>query len=129
LIHPLWLEVQKSFQKWFPGVGADNKPVEWIKREAVSCDPIALERQGVGCLASACALRHGVPVSAEETYNNICSVVGRFIPLIFSKCGERAKHTEIMKGVELGIRDTCDLSGVREGLERFFIGSGQKRTA
>jgi hypothetical protein len=125
-LHPLWIDVQKAFQEWFPGVGEENKPMEWSKREWVSCDPAALEKQTAGCLASDCALRFGVPVSIEETRKNVYSVVERFIPLIFAKSVERAKRMGIMKGVKLGMRDACDLSGVREHWKLKLLSSANR---
>jgi hypothetical protein len=128
-IHPRWLEVQEAFRKWFPGIGDDNKPVEWVKEESVSCDPIALEKQGIGCFASAYALRYGIPASITEVLNNIRTMIEPFIPVIFNKSGERAKQMGINKGVKLGVRDACDTSSVRESFEDFFGSLGQKRIA
>jgi hypothetical protein len=121
-IHPFWLEVQSLFRKWFPGVGNDNKPVEWSPREPVSCDPVMLEKQAAGCLASALALRYGAQATKKQTLDLLKPTVESLGDYIFSHSCERVQRLEIQKGVQLGEHQECNTDVERECWKKWISG-------
>ena len=57
-IHPLWDKIRSLFRRSFSD-GDESDSAEWNKPKSVACDPVALEKQALGCLSKALALRHG----------------------------------------------------------------------
>jgi hypothetical protein len=123
-IHPLWLEVQELFRKWFSGVGDHNQPVEWLPREPVSCDPKKLEKQAAGCFASALALRYGAQPTKEKTMALLGVTLESMGDYIYGHSLDRAQRLEILKGVQLGEHEECNLEGARACWEKWFANTG-----
>jgi hypothetical protein len=105
-LHPLWLEVRAAFRQWFSGIPSENQPVKW-ERRTVSCDPDKLEKQAVGCLAKAAALRFGIQQTVQKSFHSVVSIIERFRERIYEKTNEAARQLEIIKGVVLGKDLAC----------------------
>jgi hypothetical protein len=118
-IHPLWLEVQALFQKWFPGVDGKNLPVKWSRRKPVSCDPTKLEKQAAGCLASALALRYGAQPTKEKMLELLEVILESMGDYIFGRSLDKAQRFEILKGVQLGQHGECNHDGTRASWEQW----------
>jgi hypothetical protein len=121
-IHPLWLEVQALFRKWFSGISDDNKPVEWSPRESVSCNPVMLEKQAAGCLASSIALRFGSQLTKEKTLDLLEPIIESMGDYICGRVPERVQQLEIQKGVQLGKQEQCNHNISRNCWEQWVAG-------
>ena len=121
-IHPLWLEVQTLFRKWFPGMSEQNQPVEWLSRQSVSCDPVKLEKQAAGCLARALALRYGAQPTKEKTLELLGMRFESMSDYIFNRSLDQTQQLEIHKGVQLGQHEECHLNGTRACWEQWVAG-------
>jgi hypothetical protein len=98
-IHPLWVEVQELFKRYFPGSDKAREPVAWSRSDSVRCEPEALEKQAAGCLASAIALRYGEQASPEDLRVILRQEVDRYLLRIFDKTNERAIERYVCDGV------------------------------
>jgi len=99
-IHPIWERVRNLFFAYFTG---NEVEVEWKKREPISCDPEALEKQALGCLSKALAFRHG---EQSERKSSVCLAndwvdsVGVDLHAKLNTCAVLSRHKT---GVEFGV--------------------------
>ena len=63
-IHPVWDRIRNLFFSYFTG---SEVAVKWEKPESISCDPVALEKQALGCLSKALATRHGEQLDSKSS--------------------------------------------------------------
>jgi hypothetical protein len=107
-----WDHVQKEFDRWFPGVTGLNTSVFRRTNTDISCDPIHLDKQAIGCLASKAAYISTDEFSPEELYGLIDSTVRKYIDVLFSKYVERfrAKRVRSVLNPELGSDNLSDNS-------------------
>jgi hypothetical protein len=98
-IHPLWVEVQELFKHYFPGSDNAREPVMWSRDDSVKCEPVALEKQAAGCLASAVALRYGEQTAPEKLRAILHQEVDRHLLRIFDKTNERAIERLVRDGI------------------------------
>ena len=76
--------------------------VKWEKSESLSCDPVALEKQALGCLSKALAVRHG---EQEDTTSSVClgaEWVNSVGTELHSKLNLTAVLTRHKTGIEFG---------------------------
>jgi hypothetical protein len=99
-VHPVWVRVQESFRRFFPG---DGKPVEVItlrRDKPISCEPEALSKQAAGCLESMLALEYGDESSMETIYAALFDWIDNVKHSLFSGLTARAHKL----GVETGVK-------------------------
>jgi hypothetical protein len=100
-LHPVWVEIRRLFRLHFPG-GSDDAIAEWKTPDRISCDPVALERQALGCIAKAQALRHGSQENSQSSVKNITDWVEKNQDELHGKINGIALTTEIKTGFPLG---------------------------
>jgi hypothetical protein len=100
-IHPVWERVRKLFGSYFSG--AEVKDVVWEKNQSVSCDPVALERQALGCISKALACRFGEQSSRASSVELGNGWIERVGNELHEKLNCVAEHVRIKTGIELGI--------------------------
>jgi len=98
---PLWERVRSLFFEHF--TGDEIRDVEYRKREPVSCDPVALEQQAEGCVASAFTFRYGEPASFADVDEHIYRWVTAARYAIYQKMKQHAERMKITKGITLGL--------------------------
>ncbi|MDR2116566.1 MAG: hypothetical protein LBP87_09315, partial [Planctomycetaceae bacterium] len=98
-IHPLWVEVRYLFKRYFPGSDVKREPVTWSRNDSVPCDPVALERQAAGCIASAAALRYGEQKDVKRFREILHNEIDRYLLRIFDRTNERAAERQIKDGI------------------------------
>ncbi|MDR2115936.1 MAG: hypothetical protein LBP87_06110 [Planctomycetaceae bacterium] len=98
-IHPLWVEVQELFKRYFPGSDVKREPVTWSRNDSVPCDPVALEKQAAGCIASAAALRYGEQKDVNRFRAILHKEIDKYLLRIFDKTNERAVERQVKHGV------------------------------
>ena len=99
-IHPVWERVRNLFFAYFTGNELD---VKWQKPESISCDPVALEKQALGCLSKALAVRHGEQsdsISSTFLANVWIDSVGGELHSKLNTCAVLSRHKT---GVEFGV--------------------------
>ena len=101
-LHPLWINVQRLFRLCFPGVGVENKPVEWRRTESVSCDSTPLVKQAVGCLAKAVALECGDTRNDFGAFVAARDMLRKYKEVLYSKVSDTVRRVKIGVGVVLG---------------------------
>ena len=99
-IHPTWLRVRELFTTYFSGADVD---VKWEKNQSLSCDPVALERQALGCISKALAVRFGEQSSRRSTVELGIGWVERVQHEMHEKLNVLAEHFRIKTGIELGV--------------------------
>jgi len=122
-IHPVWERVRNLFFEYFTGSEVD---VLWKKRESVSCDPDALEKQALGCISKALAFRHGEqedPENAVELGSGWMESVGTDL---FDKLNLCALQTFCKTGIRCGLSSGSSLYS--EDME-YFSQVGRKKVS
>jgi hypothetical protein len=95
----LWKEVQLQFAKYFPGVEGHNIEVKGFNRtKIISCSAEALEKQAIGCLKTAAALRLGTENVLSETEKYIVRVISDEAEAIAKGALDRAIRYGISSG-------------------------------
>ena len=95
---PLWERVRALFFEHF--TGNDIRDVEYCKPTPVACDPVALEKQALGCLKIASGVRLGMKMSEVDGIE-FWANWGRNMGMTIWRGGlEHAKKMGIMKGIE-----------------------------
>ncbi|MDR3197038.1 MAG: hypothetical protein LBU34_04125 [Planctomycetaceae bacterium] len=98
-IHPLWVEVQELFKRYFPGPDKGREAVTWSHNNSVTCEPEALEKQAAGCLASAVALRYGTQTDTKQLLALLHNNIEHYLLQIFNRTNERAVERYVRNGV------------------------------
>ncbi|MDR1269777.1 MAG: hypothetical protein LBK82_09645, partial [Planctomycetaceae bacterium] len=98
-IHPLWVEIQELFKRYFPGSDKKRKPVMWSRNDSIKCEPEALEKQAAGCLASAAALRYGQQTDPENLRIILGEEIDTYLLRIFDRTNERAIERYVRDGI------------------------------
>ena len=117
-IHPVWERVRILFGSYFSGASVED--VKWEKDQSVSCDPVALEKQALGCLSKALAARYGEQSSRRSSVGLATEWVGQVQNELHEKVNCFAEHIRIKTGIELGVSSydpagyDVDLDYVRE---------------
>ena len=99
--HPVWDKMRSLLRLYFPA-GSDDAKAEWKTPAPVSCDADALEKQALGCLAKALAVRNGRQESPEASADLAVGWVGFNAEKLYSKLNKIVLHTEIKTGITLG---------------------------
>jgi len=99
--HPVWDKIRRLFRLHFPG-GSDDDIAEWIPPKPVTCDPVALEKQALGCLAKAQAQRHGVQYDKKASTHLANQWVVRNSEKLYHKANQIALQSHIKTGVPVG---------------------------
>ena len=107
-IHPIWERVRNLFYTYFSGAAIEN--VVWEKDQSVSCDAVALEKQALGCLSKALAVRFGEQSSRRLTVELGIGWVERVQDEMHEKLNVFAENFRIKTGIELGI-SSCEPVG------------------
>jgi hypothetical protein len=122
-IHKLWKEVQEQFVKYFPGADGNREEVSRVNRtKTISCSSDALEKQAIGCLKTAAALRLGSEGALTETEKYVMGVVADKVQQIAQGALDRAIEYEIRNG-EINSNDynrACKLRGREEVMKEYF---------
>jgi len=100
-IHPIWERVRRAFFSHFTGKVSE---VKWEKRASVSCDPVALERQALGCMSKALAYRFGEQVEVKDTKGLANGWVDTIVIDLHEKLNVVAEVVRHKTGIELGPR-------------------------
>jgi hypothetical protein len=109
-VSKLWQEVQNSFQKYFPGVEGHREEVTRINRTKVlRCSAEQLEKQAIGCLKTAAALRLGSENALSETKKYVMLTVAEQVDKIARGALDRALQYEIRNGQVTSIEQSCKL--------------------
>ena len=98
---PIWERVRNLFSAYFSG--ADVKDVVWEKNPSVSCDPVALEKQALGCISKALAARYGEQPNRRSSIDLGTGWIDRVQNELHEKLNVFARHVRIKTGIELGI--------------------------
>ena len=98
-IHPVWERIRELFATYFSGADVD---VKWNPPAPVSCDPVALEKQAVGCLAKALAVRKGEQATEQSSMTAVSNLLDLYKKPLHEKINTIARHTEIKTGIKLG---------------------------
>jgi hypothetical protein len=110
-VHSVWQKVIKLFDFYFSNAKKENghlfesKPIEINRDERISCNPESLEKQGLGCLSKAIALRYGAQLTHHSLETILSLFVNRKSRFMFDRVNDNAKRLQIMKGVILGDDD------------------------
>ena len=99
-IHPIWERVRALFGSYF--TGASVVDVQWEKDQSVSCDAVALEKQALGCISKALAVRFGEQSSRRGSVELANGWVDRIQNELHEKLNCFAEHFRIKTGIELG---------------------------
>jgi hypothetical protein len=121
-VHEIWQEVQDLFQKYFPGVDGHKKEVNRIYRtKVISCSVESLEKQAIGCLKTAAALRLGSENALTDTEKYVMRIVENQVQQIAQGALDRAIQYEIRNGSVSGddITKTCKLPD-RETIRKYY---------
>jgi hypothetical protein len=111
-IHPIFAEIRRLFRLCFPG-GDDDAIAEWKTPAPVSCDPVALEKQAMGCLKKSLALRHGSQNTSRDSVNLVTRLAERYCDELHRGINEIALTTEIKTGSPPGKRIEQDVADVK----------------
>ena len=99
-MHPLWERVRALFFEHF--TGSEIRDVEYRKPTPVACDPVALEKQAIGCLKKASGIRLGMKTSEADGIEHWAHW-GKSMGMTIYRGGfEHAKNMGIMKGISYG---------------------------
>ena len=98
-IHPIWERVRNLFFAYFTG---NEVEVEYKKHESLVCDPEALEKQALGCLSAALAVRHGEQdyVESSEHLGNIW--IRDYSGELHAKINKKVVLSRHKTGIEFG---------------------------
>jgi hypothetical protein len=120
-VSKLWREVQLQFEKYFPGVDGHRVDVTRSKVKILKCSVESLEKQAVGCLKTAAALRLGSDNVLSETEKYILGVVEQQAKEIAQGALDRAIMYEIRNGQisSQEIKESCKLPS-REELQKYY---------
>jgi hypothetical protein len=99
--HPFWDRIRSLFRKHFIG-GNDHDKAEWVPPDRVSGNPEALEKQALGCLSKALALRHGVQPNSKSSTHLANLWISDVRRELHGKLNKTARHTENQSGIPLG---------------------------
>ena len=104
-VHSYWKSVQESFERWFTGhPELEEKDFE-RRAKRMSCDSEALDKQAVGCIASAVASKYDVkgdPAEQKKTIKaHVNSLVDKELENIKSKALVRQKKIETQHNVRI----------------------------
>ena len=99
-IHPVWLRVCELFRSYFSGADVD---VKWEKNQSVSCDPVALERQALGCISKALGARFGEQENRQLSVELLTGWGERVQNELHEKINSYAEHVRIKTGIKLGL--------------------------
>jgi len=113
-VHPLWERIRNLFMNYFSGAEVGN--VVWEKKQNVTCDASALEKQALGCLSKALACRFGEQVDVTESVHLAEGWVDRMRIELHTKLNVFAEHVRISSGIELGVT-TYDSAGYDSELD------------
>jgi hypothetical protein len=98
-LHPIWIRVRELFFQYFTG---NEVPVHWGKQESLSCDPVALEKQALGCLSKALASRFGEQDAKESSVELGSDWVDRVGDELHEKLNTCAVVSRCKTGIEFG---------------------------
>jgi len=115
-IHPAWERVRSLFRSYFSGAGIED--VVWEKKQSVSCDPVALEKQALGCLSKALACRFGEQSGRRASVELANGWVDRVQNDLHEKLNIFAEHVRLKTGIELGV-SACEPIGYDSELDDF----------
>ena len=115
-IHPAWERVRSLFRSYFSGAGVEE--VVWEKKQSVSCDPVALEKQALGCLSKALACRFGEQSSRKSSVELANGWVDRVQNDLHEKLNTFAEHVRVKTGIELGV-SACEPVGYDSEMDDF----------
>jgi hypothetical protein len=99
-IHPIWERVRNLFFLYFTG---NEVSVHWEGGDSLSCDPVALEKQALGCISKALAFRFGeqtTEASSVELGNGWVERVGNDLHEKLNRCAVIAR---CKTGIEFGV--------------------------
>jgi hypothetical protein len=99
-LHPIWERVRTLFLTHFSG--AEVATVEWKRKEKLSCDYVALERQALGCLSKAFAVKYGEQSSRQSTVKIGKGWVERVQNEMHDKLNKAVEFLEVRTGFEFG---------------------------
>jgi hypothetical protein len=120
-INKLWQEVQSQFEKYFPGVDGHREEVTRSKVKILKCSVESLEKQAVGCLKTAAALRFGSDNVLSETEKYVLRVLEQQLHGITQGALDRAIMYEIRNGQisSQEIEKSCKVP-TREELQKYL---------
>ena len=103
--HPVWDRIRSLFRLYFPD-GHDDAKAEWNPPEPVACDPVSLEKQALGCLSKASAVRYGEQATEHDSMMAAVHILNHYKgkDSLHYKTNTIAKHTQIKTGIPLGLR-------------------------
>jgi hypothetical protein len=95
----LWQEVQKLFETYFPGVEGHGSDVSRGQRAKIlQCSVDSLEKQALGCLKTAAALRLGSEGALNGTEEYVLQKITECVEQIALGAYERALEHDIRNG-------------------------------
>jgi hypothetical protein len=100
-LHPVWERVSMLFRTYFSG--AEVTDVRWERTKPLTCDPIKLEKQALGCLSKALACRFGKQVSRQSSVNLANGWTDRIGNELHEKINVLAGHIQVKTGFKLGV--------------------------
>jgi len=124
-IHPIWERVRALFSSYFSG--ASVKEVKWEKNQSVVCDPVALEKQALGCLSKAFAVRKGEQSSGQSVVDLTTVWADRNKKEFLEKINFHAEHVRVKIGIKLGVPSHQTGSEAEDKAEREYIQDTAKR--
>ena len=77
--------------------------VKWEKKQFVSYDPVALERQALGCIAKALAFRYGEQANCQSTVRLANGWVDRVQNELHEKLNVCAQYIRVKTEIGLGV--------------------------
>ena len=130
-MHPVWERVRELFLTYFSG--AEVADVVWESKGLTSCDPMALERQALGCLSKALAFRYGEQSSRQSSVHLATGWVDRVQNELHEKLNCQAVNVRIKTGIELGVSVGYDVeldyvANIGRQKSREFVGSFGERS-
>jgi hypothetical protein len=100
-IHPLWSHIQECFCLFFPGLGREIEEITLVRDKPVTCEPVALQKQALGCLKTAIALSSGIQTSMDTLYAIACEWLGGVKQELFAGVNERAHKLRVTDGISI----------------------------
>jgi hypothetical protein len=107
-LHPIWERVRMLFNTYFSG--AEVETVVWQRKDKLSCDHVALEKQALGCLAKVFACRHGKQENCQRSVELANDWVEHVQKELHEKWDNLVGHVEVKTGFTLGV-STCSSVG------------------
>lgn len=101
--HPVWKLVTYAFKTSFDDqndvADDDKKPLERRDPNVVRCEPVELENQFIGVLASWLSKKLGYQTDIQKAWRYVIDFLELQFPQIVKKANYRARKTELERGV------------------------------